>query len=57
MVRNSCKENLSFKRRDLEQDQDHKGGTFLVKNSWIKTEKRREIGQREEGGQREERHK
>ena len=27
-------------------------GTFLLKTSWVKKEKRRKIGQREDGGQR-----
>ena len=49
-----------FKREEeggnLELDLVHKGGTFLLKASRAKKEKRRRIGQREDGGQRGEAH-
>ena len=50
----AARKNSTIRGRNLEQDLAHKGGTFLPKASCVKKEKRREIGQREDGGQRDE---
>ena len=51
------RESSPLRGRNHEQDLDHKGGAFLLRASWVKEEKRREIGQGEDGGQREDRHR